>query len=155
MTLRYENGDPFTTGSLEYLDHLGGDTEGAPKIFVSIEVDGRRTMAEVDTGGVYVICNPEMAQTIDLSDKSAIRQTEVLTALGLVTGDLYRMDIRLTATTGEDLSVSGIVFVPTEKFEGLSKFPPLVLGYRGFLEHLRFGVDTGYQGGGVFYFGTS
>ncbi|UCH98605.1 MAG: hypothetical protein JSV88_05275 [Candidatus Aminicenantes bacterium] len=72
------------------------------------------------------------------------------TRLGRISGSLYRINITLIAEKNRDydLTVESSVFVSKE-WEG-----PIVLGYRGFLEKIRFALDPGVvPGEQMFYFG--
>jgi hypothetical protein len=65
-------------------------------------------------------------------------------------GHLHRMPISLLAEQGQgtDLQVDSTVMV-TPEWTG-----PTVLGFRGFLERLRFALDPGMQQGSeIIYFG--
>jgi hypothetical protein len=74
------------------------------------------------------------------------------TRLGRISGSLYRINITLIAEENRDydLIVESSVFVSKE-WEG-----PIVLGYRGFLERVRFALDPGVvPGEQKFYFGLA
>ncbi|MCP4104714.1 MAG: hypothetical protein GY749_04125 [Desulfobacteraceae bacterium] len=63
-------------------------------------------------------------------------------------GALHRMNISLPAYSGDDLTVESTVFI-SEEWEG-----PIVLGFKGFLERIRFALDPGIAAGEqFFYFG--
>ena len=76
--------------------------------------------------------------------------TNISTRLGRIPGSLYRINITLIAEENRDydLTVESSVFVSKE-WRG-----PIVLGYRGFLERIRFALDPGVvPGEQMFYFG--
>ena len=74
------------------------------------------------------------------------------TRLGRISGSLYRINISLLAEEnhGYDLTVESSIFV-SKDWDG-----PIVLGYRGFLERIRFALDPGViPGEQRFYFGLA
>ncbi|RLC10701.1 MAG: hypothetical protein DRI57_20015 [Deltaproteobacteria bacterium] len=67
-------------------------------------------------------------------------------------GELHRVSITLLADPGQgdELTIESTTFV-SEEWEG-----PVVLGYRGFLERMRFALDPGIiPGEQIFYFGLA
>ncbi|MCP4627568.1 MAG: hypothetical protein GY850_29240 [bacterium] len=67
-------------------------------------------------------------------------------------GSLHHVNITLLAekNSGDDLTIESTAFV-SEEWEG-----PTVLGYRGFLERIRFALDPGLiPGEQIFYFGLA
>ncbi|NIM13411.1 MAG: hypothetical protein GTO45_14950 [Candidatus Aminicenantes bacterium] len=69
-----------------------------------------------------------------------------------MSGSLHRINISLLADqkSGYDLTVESSVFI-SEEWDG-----PIVLGYRGFLERIRFALDPGViSGEQMFYFGLA
>ncbi|HHC24032.1 MAG TPA: hypothetical protein ENK58_01260 [Desulfobacterales bacterium] len=67
-------------------------------------------------------------------------------------GELHRVGITLLTDPGQgdELTVESTTFV-SEEWDG-----PVVLGYRGFLERIRFALDSGVTPGNqIFYFGLA
>ncbi|MDM8550012.1 hypothetical protein QUF72_08050 [Desulfobacterales bacterium HSG2] len=74
------------------------------------------------------------------------------TRLGTIFGELHRVSITLLTDPGQgdELTVESTTFV-SEEWEG-----PVLLGYRGFLERMRFTLDLGVTPGDrIFYFGLA
>lgn len=59
------------------------------------------------------------------------------TRLGTIHGQLHRLHITLVASEGDDLEIDATLVVAPDWMG------PIVLGYRGFLERLRLGLDPG------------
>jgi hypothetical protein len=66
------------------------------------------------------------------------------TRIGIVRGQLHRLDLVLAPDVGEGLAVAATVFASAD-WSG-----PSILGYQGFLERIRFAVDPGLR---WFHFG--
>ena len=75
--------------------------------------------------------------------------TTINTRLGNFTGELYRVEVQLTAAWGEPLMVDG-TFLFCEEWNG-----PTVLGFYGCLERLRLAIDPDYEKVGCIYFAST
>jgi len=73
----------------------------------------------------------------------AVSDTHLLTRFGRLTGNLLRFRTFLVASEGESVEIEATWFVCTD-WPG-----PMVLGWRGCLERIRFGFDPGEE---IFYF---
>ena len=107
-------------------------------------------LALVDTGAEWSVIGGETANILEDELELPTESFSMSTRLGRISGSLYRINIRLLAkkNLGHDLIVDSSVFVSKE-WEG-----PIVLGYRGFLERIRFALDPGVVlGEQMFYFG--
>jgi len=109
--------------------------------------------AVVDTGGVYLFCNPEIARRLALTPTEALSGVQTILFRGaLVHGRLYRLSLTLLADEGEDVTIQTTAFVPEpEEAEHWGDMPCL-LGLYGCLERLRFAVDPRTE---HFYFGPA
>lgn len=109
-------------------------------------------LALLDTGAEWSVIGGETAKILeDELDLPTVSFT-MSTRLGRISGSLYRINITLIAEKNldSDLTVESSVFVSKE-WEG-----PIVLGYRGFLERIRFALDPGVvPGEQMFYFGLA
>ena len=107
-------------------------------------------LALLDTGAEWSVIGREPAIILEDQLGPPTETFLISTRLGKIFGALHRIDIRLLAeqTCGYDLTIESTVFV-SEEWEG-----PIVLGYRGFLERIRFALDPGIvDGEQMFYFG--
>lgn len=68
------------------------------------------------------------------------------TRLGRIRGVLHEMDVVIVAERGDSISVSARVLV-APGWTG-----PVVLGYQGFLERLRFALDPGVSQDDAWFF---
>jgi len=109
-------------------------------------------LALLDTGAEWSVIGGETAKILEDELNFPTESFTMSTRLGRISGSLYRIIIRLLAEEnfGYDLTVESSVFVSRE-WEG-----PIVLGYRGFLERIRFALDPGVAPGEqIFYFGLA
>lgn len=95
------------------------------------------TMALLDTGARYSILGPTLAATIDRSiDRLGVRSV-LDTRHGRIPFELARLDVTLVADHGVELVVaSATVALP----DTWPEHAPLVLGWSGFLERIRFAL---------------
>ena len=109
-------------------------------------------LALLDTGAEWSVIGGETAKILeDELDLPTVSFT-MSTRLGRISGSLYRINISLLSedNDGYDLTVESSIFVSKE-WDG-----PIVLGYRGFLERIRFALDPGaVPGEQRFYFGLA
>ena len=134
-------GSPFTVGSSLYTDNAG--TEEGAKIYVNLKVGDLQVVAQLDTGSPWSILRTEILQCSGVPF-SEVRSLEMHTRLGRIRGVLGLMPLVLIADEGESYEVSATVFC-SEHWRG-----PDFIGYNGFLERIRFGVDPSAN---RFYFG--
>jgi hypothetical protein len=106
----------------------------------------------LDTGAEWSVIGGELAILLENELSPPIESFSMSTRFGRIFGSLHHISICLTAKQGcgNDLTVESSVFV-SEEWEG-----PTVLGYRGFLEKIRFAFDPGIvPGEQIFYFGMA
>jgi hypothetical protein len=108
-------------------------------------------LALLDTGAEWSVIGGDTANILEDELGVPTESFTMSTRLGRISGSLYRINISLLAEDhGYDLIVESSVFV-SEKWDG-----PIVLGYRGFLERIRFAIDPGViPGEQRFYFGLA
>ncbi len=107
-------------------------------------------LALSDTGAEWSVIGGEPAIVLENELGPAIESFSMSTRFGRIFGSLHHITIHLISKQGcgNDLAVESSVFV-SEEWEG-----PVVLGYRGFLERIRFALDPGIvPGEQIFYFG--
>lgn len=149
MLLLFLNGDSFATGAVRYQYHPATLGESTNRIFLRVEIAGYPIEAVVDTGAPYVVLAPTVARIIGLSSSSAIARERMLIRGMRLDGNVYRFNMKLLATFGDDLEVEATIFVPdSEEYWG--DFPSFI-GLGGFLERVRFAVDPSTD---MFYFGS-
>lgn len=109
-------------------------------------------LALLDTGAEWSVLGGETAKILEDDLSLPTESFTMSTRLGRISGSLYRINISLVAeeNSGYDLTVESSIFVSNE-WEG-----PIVLGYRGFLERIRFALEPGVVSGEQrFYFGLA
>lgn len=109
-------------------------------------------LALLDTGAEWSVISEDTAAIIPEGLGAPTETFSMSTRLGKISGALHRVEINLVAESGcgRDLSVESSVFV-SEQWDG-----PIVLGYRGFLERIRFAFDPGVvPDDQFFYFGVA
>jgi len=149
MVLWFTDGTSFATGACLYWDQRPSDHTTTSRIIVAVQIGDVQTQAAVDTGGVYLVCDPEILEFLDL-DPSTSLGVNNLTIRGVkYQGQLYRLPIKFPAAEGESFELEVTAFIPRLE-PGQEWLFPSFLGLQGCLEFLRFAVDPGAN---VFYFG--
>lgn len=147
--LQFTNGHLFATGACSYWDQRPSDHTTTPRIVVAVQIDGFQTQAVVDTGGVYLVCDPEIPALLELDPSTSLGMAELIIRGYKYKGQLYRLPIRFLAEEGESIELEVTAFTPRLESGQEWRFPSF-LGLQGCLEFLRFAVDPGAN---VFYFG--
>ncbi|WP_437292204.1 hypothetical protein [Sorangium sp. So ce406] len=107
------------------------------------------SQALLDTGAAWSIIGGDLAELLQ-AQLGASGQTMILsTRLGRIRGALHDLDVVLVAERGESLAVSGSILIAP------GWIGPVVLGYRGFLERLRFALDPGCGPDDAWFFFSS
>ena len=102
MSLQFSDDRIFSCGSCSYEYRPATVREDAPRIMIQVQVQGRHTIAMVDTGGLYLLCSPELAELLDL-DSAPVVEKDVRLAIpryGKVTGSLCLTSLALLAEEG-------------------------------------------------------
>ena len=151
MLLRFEDGSPFAQGASKYVYRPVTELENTPRIFVGVKIENIPTEAVVDTGGVYLLCNPEIGELLDLDPASGLETKKLrIPRLGLdVPGTLHRLYLTLWAEEGKSLKLEATAFVPRFQLNKLRELPSF-MGLMGCLDRIRFAVDPTTD---TFYFG--
>lgn len=147
--LFFSSGLPFTQGFCHYDLRPTASGGQALRVMVPILIEGMSTEAVIDTGGSYLVCNPEIGRALCLDPSSAI-ETEALLIRGIrYQGTLHRCGVEIVAEEGQSVSIESTVFVP--KDDDSTVWPlPVIMGLQGCLERLRFAIDPYDE---VFHFG--
>lgn len=160
MPLKFEDGKPFAQGVCSFLMRPATDQELISRIFIEVQIEGVRTEVVVDTGGAYLVCNPEIADLLDLDPAAALHASEIEVRGRRTAGDLHRLYLTfLSEEGGENLRWEVTAFVPrprpTQSWEDVRQLwegMPSFIGLTGCLEQVRFAVDPAAD---LFYFGSS
>jgi hypothetical protein len=91
----------------------------------------------LDTGAQWSVLGGELAREVEADAFDLETDIILATRLGAARGRLHEISVSLLAEEGEDVTLSATV-VLAPSWSG-----PPVIGYRGFLERLRFGFDPG------------
>lgn len=139
MLLTLADGAVFARGSTRFSRSvIPGST--LPRIFIDVAVEGVVTIAAIDTGGAYLVCEPQVARKAGLRPASSLGRQIVNIRGQSYPGHVYRQGIEILAQRGEVLRFQGIVFVP-ELAPGETWGLPSIMGFQGMLEFIRFAVD--------------
>lgn len=112
----------------------------------------RKQIALFDTGAELSVAGSELYQLFaeeQVMLAPPVGKTNLHTRLGTFEGNLYRIEVSLTAEWGEALTLEG-TFLFCPEWTG-----PTVLGFHGFLERLRFAMDPNYERVGCIYFAVA
>ncbi len=141
---------PFAMGAVGYV--VSGESEAKQRITLEIQIEGLSTMAILDTGAPYSICDREITEGIGFDPAAAIEATTITTWGGKVKGHIHRATLSLPADEGESLFLDTPLFVPDfedEQQEFAPGFPPSFIGLIGCLQSMRFAIDPSSE---TFYF---
>jgi hypothetical protein len=110
-----------------------------------------KQMALLDTGAELSVVSNTVYQCFfqDFELGSPVDHVTLHSRLGTFEGNLYRVEVTLTAQWGQPLTVEG-TFLFCEDWTG-----PTVLGFHGCLERLRFAIDPNYERVGGIYFAAA
>ena len=153
MTLVFSTGEPFALGVTGYDYRPATSHETTPRLVFEVAIEGILAEAVVDTGGVYLLCHPDIARRLSLTPTEALSGVQAILFRGaMVHGRLYRLTLTLLADEGEDVTIQTTAFVPEpEEAEHWGDLP-CILGLYGCVERARFAVDPRTE---HFYFGPA
>jgi len=151
MLLQFTNGDSFATGAAPFA-YLSVATDPASlRISLTVSIGDFETTAILDTGGVYLLCAPEVAEQLQLDPQNGIRAKPLHWRGERLEGTLHIVPLTLQAAEGESLRIEVTAFIPQPNHgQWLPDFQ-CVLGMYGCLEKMRFAVDPNDD---TFYFGV-
>jgi hypothetical protein len=99
-------------------------------------------IALLDTASHWCVMTPAIARELGC-ELDIPSDTHLLTRFGRIGGRLIRFPTKLVAHEGASVEIEGTWFVSAD-------WPcPMVLGWKGCLERVRFGFDPGEE---IFYF---
>lgn len=148
--LRTASGKAFATGEAPGWIRHAHKGDRLTRLFIEVAVEGVPTNAVVDTGGAYLILDPEFAARLGLGWRSAMHPDRLMIRGLACWGTVHRVPVTLAATVGEPLTFEATAFVP-ELDDGEIWPLPSYLGWQGCLDRIRFAVDPMEE---VVYFGA-
>lgn len=120
---------------------------GPDRIFVAVTCQlgelPDRVVALLDTAAEWCVMGRELAQDLDLHADSDNSGLLMLTRFGSIVGHLERVPVLLLAGDGREMTVEATWFF-SPNWPG-----PTVIGWKGCLERMRFGLDPSDES---FYF---
>ncbi|MEW6718336.1 MAG: hypothetical protein AB1345_12665 [Chloroflexota bacterium] len=154
MLLQYQDGETFATGVAPYTYLPASERETTPRIIISVKIQEIETSAFVDTGGVYAICSPEIAEQLELDPSEGVPVDPIQWRRERLQGVLYRIPITILAQEGVSLTIEATCFIPKLAHwqQWQSEFP-CILGMYLCLDRLRFAVDPAPHNE-MFHFGA-
>ncbi len=153
MALRFLDGEVFTTSSVSYQYRPATPHETTPRLILDVVIEGIPTEAMVDTGGIYLLCHPQLANQLSLDPADALSDMVSILFRGvLVHGRLYRLHVSLPAHEGNDVPFEATAFVPEGYEDEQWGDLPSILGFHGCLERIRIATDPMSE---TFYFGPT
>ena len=150
MLLQFTDGTRYSSGAAKFYNPEGDELLKA-RITVAVRIGGVTTTAVLDTGQLYMVVSPELAEVIALEPARRHRPTEVLIEGQLIKGKLHRVAVTLlnAEKDGDDLPMSVLAFVP-DKAAYTGRQLPSFLGLTSCLDAIRFAIDASAE---VFQFG--
>jgi hypothetical protein len=150
MVLRLEDGSVFAQGACTYRYDPATEYGCTPCIIVPVRIEEMNTEAVVDTGGLYLICNPELRDLVNPDPANSLGTGQVKVQGVTISGTIHRLSLTLQAITGESLSLEVTALMPDPQSPLLWDLPAY-MGMFGCLERMRFAVDPNTD---IFYFGS-
>lgn len=112
MLLHFANGTPFCSGSTPYAYRPATQRENSPRILLTVQIEGVQTTAFVDTGGINLLCAPEIAARAGIDPLAGIPSEPLLWRSHRVHGALHRVALTWPAAEGESVEIEATAFVP-------------------------------------------
>jgi len=153
--LFFQTGRDFVAWSSGAARYITGHNSGSGKLVVAVNCRlGNLEATDIalcDTGAEWSVIGGDTAGLLEEYFGPPTGSLSMLTRHGTYEGKLRNLDVHLLADPdmGTDVRVASTVLV-------IQEWPgPTVLGYRGFLERLRFALDPGVAPDQeIIYFGT-
>jgi len=124
----------FVSGAVMFLDEWDKNS----RIVIPVIFGGKTIMAIIDTGALYCILAPDIADEIGIDHTTGERlETAMRTSLGTFDGWLCRVPVIIEPVLGKGIEFETTVFVPDKEWPSDRNF----IGLANFLFHIRFAVD--------------
>jgi len=143
-------GAEFATGQFPCFTAPAVAGDRLNRLFVYVRIGEAQCSAVVDTGGAFLVVDPDLATRIGLDRKAAIAHERIHIRGFVQRGTIHRLPLTLLATHGEPLTFEATAFVP-ELEQGETWPLPSYLGWQGCLDRIRFAIDPADE---VVYFGA-
>lgn len=147
MLLKYSDDSSFASGLCGFQDSLGTHGNSTPKVYIEVEIEDHRIITAVDTGGVYLVVDPEL---VHVNPEDGLGHVNLNVRGYDMPGSLHRIPITIPADEGGSLEIETTAFVP-DMTTGIPWNFPNFLGWQGCLERMRIAIDPNRN---VFYFGS-
>lgn len=148
MTLFHRDHTPFASGVIPYSHRPATDYDPTNRIVIQVSIESILTLAVVDTGAPYVVCAPEIAAQLRLSEKSSVQPASLQIRGTKVHGYLHRVTLSLFADEGDSIDIDATAFVP-QADEWPANLPSF-MGLDGCMDRMRIAIDPARD---LFYFG--
>lgn len=143
---------PWSQGAAQFVSEQAGTHRYFVGVRCRLGTQETEELAQLDTASEWSVISDEVAVELgnDLGDAEG--NIQLHTRFGRLDGTLRRLRITLLADAeqGADVEVEATVVV-------LPNWPgPVMLGFRGFLQRLRLGIDPGVDANSIprIYFGA-
>jgi predicted aspartyl protease len=134
------------SGSSHYLaDHQVGPLQLLVAVACFIGHSPERFYGLLDTAATWCVLPPRLADELGYRFEPSAAPVRMLTRLGDYNGSLERITLRFDAEDGMWTEIDATWFVSADWLG------PLVIGWKGALERIRFGLDPATE---TFYFAS-
>jgi hypothetical protein len=147
--LHFADGTVFASGSVKYTYRSATEREETLRVVIDVVIGNLHTPAFIDTGGVYLMCTPQVAAHLGLYPDDKLSSLRILLRDRWRKGELHRVSLTVLASEGDSVIIDAVAFIPMQDEEWESDLP-CILGLQGCLELFRFAVDPVQD---MFYFG--
>jgi hypothetical protein len=145
------SGADFASGEAACVVGPGYVGDRLDRLQVHVGLGQRRTRAVVDTGGAFLLLDPQLAAAVGIERADSLGHEHIRIRGFVQRGTVHRLPVTLLATAGESLTFEATAFVP--ELDDSDVWPlPSYLGWQGCLERIRFAVDPVDE---VVYFGAA
>lgn len=144
------DGSAFATGEAPLRTMHAHVRDRLSRLSIQIAVERVEISAVVDTGGAYLILQPELGAQLGLDGAGRVQRDRLMIRGITFAGAVHRIPVTPLATAGESLTFEATAFVP-ELGDGEVWPLPSYLGWQGCLDRIRFAVDPADE---VVYFGA-
>lgn len=151
MLLHFSDSTAFSSGACRYLARTAARGNLWERPFLTVSIGDNSFDAAVDTGGFFLILDPDLAREFGIDPKEGCEFGGLELRGSSYKGKLHRVPIVLHAEQGESLEVEVTAFVPVGPYNA-----PNFLGWPLCLEKFRFAFEPSASDPreGWFHFGA-